>query len=221
MEFSGPAVDDYANVGRLNHAFLLRMRNKDGESLRNRLPGLAATLLPGLSDLQIEWLSEAPFLLLSLRERDEDYWRLLSGSAALPDLFDPPAARRQPDPLAAAALSFLWQLALRNPYATRLVSGAPLSWCETVSGCLLVDVLQRVAIRDDCLEPRLGHDEFLWNKLLGPGVSSNDEVRRAAHLAALQAVLTADPMSGFTALRPAACSLALPSMSVADAGERS
>jgi len=221
MEFSGPDVADFANVARLNHAFLVRLRHvAHGRRLRALMPAATGALAARLTDLQIERLSGAPFLLLSLREREEAFWRVLTHQDSNFDLFETAAPDRPPDPLATAALSFLWQLAARNPYAARLVSGATLAWCERLSECTLVDTLQRVACRDDCIEPRLAGDGVLWTRLLGPGLSSNDTVRSAAHLTALQVVLTADPMTGYRELRPAACGVAVPKLSVADTGER-
>ena len=221
MDFSAPTSADFANVARLNQAFLLRLRDSvAGARLREALPARAALLAAGLSDLQAGRLSKVPFLLMSLHERDEDYWRVLERPDPNLDLFEVSSSHGRPDPLSAAALSFLWQLAGRNPYAARLVSGATLSWCERLSASTLIDTLQRIACRKDFLEPRLASNEALWDKLLGSGLSSNDGVRRAAHLTSLQVVLTEDPLSGYRQLRPAACRVAAPTMSVADTGER-
>lgn len=221
MDFSGPTSADFANVARLNQAFLLRLRDSaKGERLRHQLPAPAAVLAAALNDLQVERLCNAPFLLMSLHERDDAYWRVLEHPESNLDLFEASDSRGQPDPLSAAVLSFLWQLAGRNPYAARLVSGATLSWGERLSATTLIDTLQRIACRDDFLEPRLGSNEAVWDKLLGPGLSSKDSVRRAAHLTALQVVLTEDPLTGYRQMRPAACSVAIPAMSVADTGER-
>jgi hypothetical protein len=173
-------------------------------------------LIKGLTDLQLERLSAVPFLLLSLRERDEDYWRVISSDNSNFDLFgkgDPDSERGL---LCAAGLAFIWTLAGRNPYAARLVSGATLGWCERLVDSTLLTLLQRTAGRHDLLQPRLAGNEDFWNKLLGPGLSSEREVRRAAHLAALQSTLTEDPAANYRAIKAAACSTLVPTHSVAD-----
>ena len=221
MHFSGPDPADFANVRRLNHAFLERLRHPtQGGGLRKRLSSATGALAARLSGLEIERLAETPFLLLSLRERDEDFWRVLMAVDLNLELFECDTANANTDQLGAAALSFLWQLAQRNPYAARLVSGATLAWCERLSECTLLDLLQRTANIDNWIEPRLAGNEVLWVKLLGQGRSADKAVRRAAQLTALQVVLTSDPVAGYESLRAAACSVAVPSLNVADPGQR-
>ncbi len=220
MDFTGPAATDFANVACLNREFLGRLRDSSaGRDLRQHLPEAMAAIATGLTDLQIERLCRLPFLLLSLRERDEDFWRVMMHRERNFELFEQ-APGTPADPLCAAALSFLWQLAGRNPYAARLISGATLAWCERLAECTLLDLLARTASRGDCILPRMPNHEPLWARLFGAGLSGNASLRHAAHMAALQIVLTEDPVAGYRPLRAAACRVAMPSTSVAETRDR-
>jgi len=87
MDFSGPEPADYANVESLNRAFLRCVRQAScGRYLRQQLPQKTQRLVEGLTDLHVERLSATPFLLLSLRERDESYWRALVNDESNGDL---------------------------------------------------------------------------------------------------------------------------------------
>ena len=221
MDFSGPQATDFANVQSLNHAFLKCLRRPScGRHLRQQLPQKIQRLVEGLTDFQVERLASAPFLLLSLRERDEDYWQALFDDEPGRDLLvavDPGTETVQ---LAIAALAFLWALAKRNPYATRLLSGATLNWCEQLAERTLLQLLQQSAGRRDLLQPRFAGNLHFWNKLLGPGLNSERDVRVAAHLAALQSVLTEAPTTRYRALRAAACSTVVPSLRIAERNDR-
>jgi len=217
MDFSGPEPADFANVESLNHAFLLQLRAPiRGRRLRCQLPSPVRELVKALTDLHVERLSVTPFLLLSLREHDEDYWRGLTSDDRNFDLLAVNDGDAEEAQLAAAGLAFLWQLARRNPYAARLVSGATLNRCEHLGDCTLLQLLQRITGRSDLMQPRQADNEEFWRKLLGPGLSSEREVRRAAHLAALQSILTDEPAVRYRPTRAAACSTAVPSLQVAD-----
>lgn len=219
MEFFGPEAADFANVRALNRAFLLRLRAPGrGKRLRRSMPHTVQALVKGLTDLQVERLATAPFLLLSLRERDEKYWRIFTADEPDFDLFT--TRDGDADALGPAALSFLWHLAQRNPYAARLLSGATLQWCEQLANCTLVTLLQRSASRGDLLQPRLAADSEFWRRSLGPGLSSDLKVRHAAHVTALQSLLTDDPVVNYRRLKSAACRNAAPSMSIADIPRR-
>ena len=221
MDFSGPEPADFANVESLNHAFLRCMRRAScGRHQRQQLPQKIQPLVEGLTDLHIERLSSAPFLLLSLRERDEHYWQALLNDEPNNDLLVAVDSNTESRQLAAAGLAFLWALAKRNPYAARLVSGATLNWCELLTDYTMLQLLQQAIGRRDLLQPRFPGNEKFWSKLLGPGLSSERDVRIAAHLAALQSVLTEDPASRYQAIRAAACSTAVPSLQIADRNDR-
>jgi len=173
-------------------------------------------MIRGLTDLQIERLATTPFLLLSLRERDPDYWSFLGSDAPNADLLSTTRKAGECGQLAAASLGFLWQLARRNPYAARLVSGATLNWCEQLAECTLFLVLQSTAARGDLLRPRRADDVEFWAKLLGPGLCSEQQVRGAAQLSALQLILTDDPAARYRSLRAAASRTPVPSRFVAE-----
>lgn len=221
MDFSGPQATDFANVKSLNHAFLNCLRRPScGRHLRQQLPQKIQCLVEGLTDFQVQRLSSAPFLLLSLRERDAAYWQALFDADASGDLLIVLDSGTETDQLAIAGLAFLWALAKRNPYATRLVSGATLNWCEQLAERTVLQLLQQSSGRRDLLQPRFAGNTHFWNKLLGPGLSSERDVRSAAHLAALQSVLTEDPSTHYRAIRAAACSTVVPSLRIAARTDR-
>ena len=221
MDFSGPERADYRNVQSLNYQFLILARNgRAGRGLQQQGEQMTNPLIAGLTDLHIDRLSKAPFLLFSLRERDEDYWKLLSVEDRNMDLLAALEQGSESSQLAAAGLAFLWQLARHNPYAARLVSGATLSWCEQLAGHTLLRVLQRMAGRGDLLLFRRAEDGDFWNKLLCPGLSSEPAVRKAAQLCALQTILTGDPAAQYRPMRAAACNLPVAALRVADKLDR-
>ena len=127
MDFSGPEPADFANVAALNRAFLIRLRSPSlGQGLRGHIPEPLHGAVEGLTDRQVERLAAAPFLLMSLHETDERFWHDAALEDPVADLFDTGG-----DPhheLSVAAMSFVWQLAQRNPYAARLVCGAAPAW---------------------------------------------------------------------------------------------
>ena len=193
MDYSGPDAADFAEVAALNQAFLVCLRAPAGARLRGRLPEPLQPAMAALRDVQVERLARTPFLLLTLRERDAGYWRQLAGEQSEPDLFAP--GGNGGDDIAAAALSFLWHLARRNPYALRLVAGAGNDWCSMLLESTLRALLRTIASQADILLPReAGNGEF-WRKLLGPGLSADPTVRAAAHTACLQTILTDLPES--------------------------
>lgn len=218
MDFSGPDAADFANVRALNHAFLARLRAPgEGQLLRQQLPPGISLLIEALTNLQVERLAATPLLLFSLCERDESRWCVLDGGDSNVDLFAGPASG---DELQATAVSFLWQLAGRNPYAARLISGANLAWCERLAACTLLDVQRTAADLPALMRPRFIENEECWRKLLGPGLSSVTNVRRSAHVTCLQWLLTDDPVAGYQRLRTAACASSAPVLSVAERNRR-
>jgi len=219
MDFFGPEPADFANVTALNRAFLMRLRDPlPGERLRLCLPSRSQPSIKRLSNLQIERLSALPYLLLSVRERDRACWRALAENDPNRDLLLP--GDEGTDEIVTAALSFLWQLARRNPYAVRLICGATLNWCEQLADYTLLTLLQRAGIRNDLLQPRLANNEDLWLRLLGPGLSPDSQVRRAAHVASLQVMLTQDPAVQYRSMKTAACRNPVRALRVADTQRR-
>lgn len=215
MDFFGPEAADFTNVRALNHAFLLRLRaSRQEQPLRQDMPDDVAVLIQAMTDLQIERLASSPFLLLSLRERDEACWYALGSDEPNLDLLS--SANRHSDELLTTSVSFLWQLAGRNPYAARLVSGASLGWCERLAECTLLHALRTAADCDGLLQPRFAADENFWRKLLGPGLSSESPVRLSAHVTCLQWLLTDDPAVRYQRVRAAACDNKVPTLSVAE-----
>jgi hypothetical protein len=222
MDFSGPEMADFANVQSLNQAFLFCLRKStSGAATRQQLAPAFRPVIEGLTDMHVRRLSAAPFLLFSLRERDDAYWSFLFDDDPNGDLF----MRAQPvdevRQIVVAGLGFLWQLVRRNPYAARLVSGATLNWCEQLAECTFLHVLQRTADRGDLLCVRLADNDEFWGKMLCAGLSSEQNVRSAAHLAALQTLLTEDSAEAYAPVRAAACSIPAPSLCVAEKPSRS
>ncbi|MCH7820813.1 MAG: hypothetical protein IIA07_02250 [Proteobacteria bacterium] len=217
MDFSGPERADLADVQSLNHAFLECVRSEQsGRGLREQLTPSLRPVIVALSDLQIRRLAASPFLLLSLREGDDDYWDRLFAQGPNGDLFN--SIRITSDAshrIVAAALGFLWQLARRDPHAARLVSGASVNWCEQLAARTLLGLLQHAADRSDLLGPRSAGSEQFWRRLLGAGISAEQNIRNAAHLAALQTVLIDNPAKQHNRFRAAACNTLVPTLSVA------
>ena len=185
-EFQGPTSSDYANVEALNSAFIQATSD--------------------MKPPQRGRLAAAPFLLFSLRERDLDWWDAALALSPQADLMA--SAELIDQSLAAiqvAALSFLWHLASRNPYAVRIVTGASLSWCDKITEQPLVALLDRVGTRSDLIRSRL--DDERCGKLLGNASSSKRRVRRSLQLVVLQSMLTQAGFDHRPELPAAACSM--------------
>ncbi len=184
MHYQGPSTDDLDNIHALNRRFL------------ESLPMAGDSICAGLSDRPLSesqqaHLGRAPFLLFSLREAEPDYWEyVLSGDAQLDLLASERPLNPQTRELQAAGLCFLWQLARYNPYAVRIVSGAPPSWCEQVAALPVVTLLRRTAQRTDMLVPRFRNQANVWQRLLKSGISADAKLRAMSHQSALQAMLT-------------------------------
>ena len=218
MEYQGPEPADLANVHALNCTFIdwLRSGNRDPG-----LPAGASALLLGLDRRQREHLADTPFLLLSVREYDDSLWSgLFAQKPGMSLLRHMQSADEEGERLTAAMIGFLWQLALRNPYAARLVSGASLSWCEQLAACTLIDIVTRVAEEPVFPEARMKDNPDLWNKLLTSGVSAKRDVRLAARVSCLQTVLTGCSSVTYRRLASAACKLPRTRMRVADPRRR-
>ena len=190
-EFPGPSPDDYANVLALNTAFIKATSELKGPQ-RGRL-------------------AAAPFLLFSLREDDSPWWAGVLADQRQGDLMaaaehESPELRR----IQTAAISFLWQLARRNPYAARIISGASISWCDMITVLPLVTLLNRIGGRGDLMVSRLDTPVALGKRLLGNGTSSRLKVRRSSQLTALHTLLTRSDSDNYTQLSAAACSMSGP-----------
>lgn len=201
MEYQGLTTDDLANIHALNRSFLVAISDS-GE------PGFGVLAERRLSQLQLVRLAGAPFLLFSFREQDDEYWRRVLADDPQIDMLDsadPPIEKiRQ---LQVAGLGFLWQLSRRNPYAARIVSAAPVSWCERLAGLTLVSLLERAATRSDLLGARFPDEHNAWRRLLGNGISSKRRLRTASQHCALQALLTSGQPLQYNRVSAAACNM--------------
>ena len=187
-EYPGPRQDDYANVLALNTAFIKATSDLKGPQ-RGRL---AAT----------------PFLVFSLREDDIDWWRLALADVRQRDMID--TAEQQNSDLRCvqtATLSFLWQLAQRNAYAVRVISGASIAWCEMISELALLTLLDRMGARGDLIQSRLQVPGEIGERLMGCGASSSAILRRSSQVCALQTLLTRASSDPVARMPSAACNL--------------
>jgi len=190
-DYRGPAADDYANVLAFNTAYL------------------AAT--SDLRAAQAGRLAAAPFLLFSMRENDLEWWDDALADCHQADFMGPD---EQPNAdlrrLQTAAISFLWHLSRRNPYAVRIISGAPVAWCDRITALPLVTLLNRLGARADLLRSRIDANEDSGRRLLGHGASSRPPLRHSAQLVVLQGLLTRPGLGEYKHLKTAACGLSRP-----------
>jgi hypothetical protein len=204
MDYQGPTSDDLANISALNRCFLMAVSGSEAD-------GLGEIAARRLTDSQVSRLAGAPFLLFSFREQDTDYWqRLLSEDRQLDliELSKPLDERiRQ---LQVAGLAFIWQLSRRNPYTSRIISGAPVSWCERLAESTLIQLLDRAAHRSDLLRIRFQDKSWVWRRLLDNGVSAQRHLRQTSHQCALQVLLTYGRNSQYDRVPAAACNMRTP-----------
>ena len=193
MLYQGPSIDDLDDIHALNRRFL------------ETLPKAGYSDCGGLSHRRLSasqqtHLGRAPFLLFSFREGESDYWEhVLSDDAQLKLLPSERPLNAMTRELQVAGLSFLWHLSRSNPYAVRIVSGAPQSWCEQVAALPVATFLHRTAERADMLVPRFRDQADVWQRLLKSGVSPNAKLRAMSHQSAFQAMVTrADPVNPAT-----------------------
>ncbi len=214
MDFQGPTPADYDNLRSLNLAFLELVQ----QTGRGYLDGLTPELgrrLGHLSRREIGWLAATPFLLFSFRERDDDFWQELLSEEERRDLFTvPDRSADETARLISAGLGFVWQLATHNPFAARLLCGASTHWCEQISERTIFDVLAVASHRSDLIVLRAQQDTELWRKLLIVGLSVETKARNAAHISALQRILTQQPAAA--AWQAAACASRNPTLRVAE-----
>ena len=221
MVFDGPGAEDFGNVAALNRAWLRLLRQDPvSRKTRGQVAGAHLAALAKLTHAESERLAEAPFLLFSLRERDEALWSDIIEGACHRSLFRD-TRTPEAETVLAAALGFVWALARQNPYALRLICGATLYWCERVGELTFYRLLSAVRQTDEIPVPRSAAHPTLWRKLLTAGVSPRDDLRSAAQLSALQTVLT-EPVESPRAERlPLAASRArAPGLRVAEQKER-
>ena len=217
MEYPGPEPADIVHVIALNHEFIRLAVSADGARLRGTLPGALPARLCRLEVSARDRIARTPFLLGSIDEDRTDRWNRLLDAPGRLDLVDrlegPPAGEQR---LVGAMLGFLGDLARRNPYAARVVSGAALAWCERVAELSPIERVDIAASGTGLLAFRYGRNSRFWQRLLSAGTSDEDEVRRAARIWALQAVLTRGERATAKSLPAAACAMASPARRVAD-----
>lgn len=193
-DYQPPSSDDYGNVAELNQAWLKATTDMHRPQ-RSRL-------------------AEAPFLLFTLREYDLEWWREALQEKSQADWMQHNKATESLFRIHSAALGFLWQLALRNPYAARLVSGASITWCEMLTEVPLVKLIDQVADRADLSRSRLDIDTTAFFN--ADCTSAQKPIRRASHFVALQSLLTTPVVDHDHSLRSAACRMPRARLKVAD-----
>ena len=220
MTFNGPDGGDFENVAALNLAYLSRVRRDPAVRPDPRLdPAAVCERIADLDARQVRVLATTPVLLFSFREDDERYWTRILEAPPVRDLFSI-QGHRDIDTLVSAALGFLWQLARRNPYALRLISGATLYWCERIAEQTFYPLLSAVRQNAAIPAPRLADDAAFWSALLEQGTSPREDARHAAQFGALQAILTRPRTdSGQSLLPRAAKTMRPPVCRVAAANE--
>ena len=202
MDYEALRQDDVANVRALNAAWLDMAPpvGLEAERIRRQRARLAAT----------------PFLLFSLRESDDRLWTRLLDERRQPDLLaTPPEPGDRKPGLQATSLAFLWELSRRNPYVARLVSFAPVAWCELIASVTLVHLLEAAAC-ETIIGPRFAEGSPQYRRLLQRGGTALREARRAAQIAAMQALLTEGDVAEYGRQAAAACRMARPARKVAD-----
>ncbi len=214
MEYRGIQAADLAEVVALNRAVLRLLRSDDGQDPRAHLSDRLQARIVALTDWQIERLSRVP-VLLGINTADNAFWdHWFDGAPQSPMFEGAPAASAQSvgGDVAVATLVFLWQLTRVNPYAARLVSGASVNWCERLADCRLAWLVRRTRAEPGILLPRRATQPAFWEHLLNAGVSTSRSVRDAAHLSAMQTVLTIPEPRVVDRFRPAARRQQLPTL---------
>jgi hypothetical protein len=199
MEYEGLSQDDLDNVRALNRVWLELEGSAELRRSAGRLERLAAT----------------PFMLFSFCEHDDARWSRLFGERRQQDMLEQEAViSAELRALQVAGLAYLWELTRRNPYVARIVSGAPLQWCEQIAASTLVRVLECARFR--LIEPRFADETELKRRLLGRGSALGRELRVFAQIAALQAMLTGGQAAQYRRLPAAACRMPQTKRQVAD-----
>lgn len=215
MDFQGPLPADFENVRSLNAAFLEMLQQDNARRYVQGLSQKHGRRLQGLKQTEMLRLAATPFLLFSFRERDDAFWRELLRDDGGPDLFTIPLkAGDDAGRLVSAGLGFVWQLANRNQFAARLLCGASTHWCEQITERTFFHLVAVAAYRSDLLVLRAQHDNELWEKLLDTGLSARADTRKAAHISAMQYVLT--HQADAPRWQAAACASNSPTLKVAE-----
>ena len=188
MFYDSPTQTDYVNIHALNREFLKLMRSCPD---RFELDSLLASRLTALGRAQLERLASTPFLLFSISEQDEVAWQEICRDDPNNDLFENRSSSdAEIGNLLATTIGFLWQLAQQNPYSVRMICGGSPAWCELISAMTYFELVSFARNRGDLLTLRQAPNADIWSKLLLDGVRAERQIRSAAHIAALQTLLT-------------------------------
>jgi hypothetical protein len=218
MFYTGPTQSDYVNIQALNREFLKLLQV---HPIRFGLKAIHQRRLAVLGRKQLEQLAATPFLLFTIQENDELTWRAICRADPNTDLFENGATNDAGiSNLLATSVGYLWQLAQQNPYSVRLICGASPAWCEMITAVTYFELLTLTRYRDDLLVLRQAQNVDIWSKLLAEGVRAEQHVRSAAHIAALQTLLTGYPGAAAAAWPVAACKAAPRFLRVADESEK-
>ncbi len=200
MDYEGLTTDDLSNVAALNRAWLDRGNRQAADE---RLP-----------PAHIERLAAVPFLWFSFREHDDRLWRRLLRDELQEDLIeDTPFDDANLRNLQVAGLAFLWDLARRNPYVARVVSGATLDWCDRLARSTAAGLLCRAGHRRIICE-RFAADDVRLERLRESGASVDAALREATQMSVLQSLLIQARDARCSPLPAAACDLRLPGITV-------
>jgi hypothetical protein len=214
MYYDGPTHLDYVNINALNREFVKLLRDQPD---RFGFDKLQQDRLAALGKQQLERLAATPFLLLSIQEDNEAQWRTVCNADPNSDLFQKKGADDvELANILAMTAGFLWQLAQQNPYTVRLICGASPAWCEMITAMTYFELVTVVRDRADLLVMRQAPNMDIWSKLLVDGVRAERKVRSAAHMAALQMLLTGKPGVTDAQWPIAACKSRMPHSRVAD-----
>jgi hypothetical protein len=218
MFYIGPTQSDYVNIQALNREFLKLLQV---HPIRFGLSAIHQRRLAALGRQQLEQLAATPFLLFTIQEDDEPTWRAICRADPNTDLFENGGASDAGiSNLLATSVGYLWQLAQQNPYSVRLICGASPAWCEMITAVTYFELLTLTRYRDDLLVLRQAQNMDIWSKLLAEGVRPERHVRSAAHIAALQTLLTGYPAAAAVAWPIAACKAAPRFLQVADESKK-
>jgi hypothetical protein len=191
MQFSGPDKVDLADLNEINLGFLELLGTESGGTMiPSDVPQPIAGRLRSLSVEERRRLARSPFLLCSCHEDDIEYWRNILQPGASGDLFTPGAEQAAGVlRLTSGVISFTWQLARKNAFVARLLTGASSAWCEEIAMHPLLRLIDGGSRRGDAIQLRLAHEDRFWERLLLNALSNDPLIRRAARAGGLQRML--------------------------------
>lgn len=210
MYFAGLEKADLADLLELNRGFLeLLGAESAGQTILANVPDRIVGRMQSLTGRDRRRLARVPFLLCTCHAGDVEYWQALLAPGAAGDLF---VDRTQQGPgllrLTSGVIGFAWQLARKNPFAARLLTGASAAWCEEIASQPLLRLIESACRSEDGIRLRMAHEDRFWGHLLRHAVSDDPLIRRAARTSGLQRTLLST--SAPTRLPLAAKSIAPP-----------